>query len=249
MQLGLRPPESLSDPAKVGFYLLYGKASYHLYFLLVALQAYLLIPLLLPLARLRLSIWTMFGLGLLMQMAVYELNLRWFNWTYPGSQVLWYTLPLMLGVGVVARFDDFAAWFKRYFWLLMALLLGSAGAYLPLAVSAMQGQRVNNLHYNLSAWLFTSLCAVCICGACLLWQQKALWLRGVVAWFGLVSLKVYLLHPALLQLAERWWPPAGPEGQRLALVGLIGGLALLVSALLGHLLLRLPRLSLFLFGR
>lgn len=104
-----------------------------------------------------------------MQMAVYELNLRWFNWTYPGSQVLWYTLPLMLGVGVAARFDDFAAWFKRYFWLLMALLLGSAGAYLPLAVSAMQGQRVNNLHYNLSAWLFTSLCAICIYGACVFW--------------------------------------------------------------------------------
>lgn len=249
VSLGQRPQEVLTDPQKVQFYLLYGKSSYHMYFLLVALQAYFLIPLLLPLARARLSLWTALGVGLLLQLAVYFLNLHVFRWLYPGSVVVWYTLPLVLGVAVAARSSEFPAWFQRYRWWLTALLLGSAGAYLPLAVMSMQGQRVNGLHYNVSAWLFTSLCAVIIYGLCLHWTRWAVPFRNLVAWFGLVSLQVYLLHPALLQLAEKWWPPTGDEWHRTGVTLLSGYLVLVISALLGHLLLRAAPLSRFLFGR
>lgn len=247
--LGQRPQATLSDPQKVQFYLLYGKASYHLYFLLVAVQAYVLIPLLLPLARARLSLWTAMGVGVILQLAVYFLNFNVLKWTYPGSVVLWYTLPLVLGAAVAARSEEFPAWFRRYRWWLTALLLLAAGAYLPLSTAAMQGQPVSNLAYNLSTWLFTSLCTLVIYGVCLAWKERAVQLRNLVAWFGLVSLQVYLLHPALLQLAELWWPPAGNGWQRTSAALLSGYLALVISALLGHLLLRSAPLSRFLFGR
>ena len=111
-----RPPEVLSDPAKWEFYLLYGKASFHLYFLLVALEAYFILPLLLPLARRKPGILPMFLLGVIVQFGLFLLNRHVFKFQFPASTIFWYMLPVLLGVGVGANLKEFADWWRRYWW-------------------------------------------------------------------------------------------------------------------------------------
>ena len=74
-------------------------------------------------------------------------------------------------------------------------------------------------------------------------------LRRGVATLGTVSLQIYLLHPALLQALERWWPP--DHDSSWVLLGQVvcyALLATLIPAALGRALLR-TRLSVLLFGR
>ena len=245
---GQRPPEVLTDPGKWSFYLLYGKASYHLYFLLVALEVYLLLPLLLPLARKKPYITAALGLGLLAQWGAYELNRGVWQLQFPASTVLWYLLPVLLGVGVGARFAEFPAWWRRRWPVLVLLTALAYAAYLPTALDYLSGDLTSSTGYNVRSWLYTSLTALTLLGAAFHWQELAPRLRGAFGWLGTVSLQIYLLHPAALQLLERWQPPAGSGAQRLWVSAGYGLLALLLPALLARLLRRTP-LSPLLFGR
>lgn len=272
--LGNRPPEVLTDPAKWEFYLLYGKANFHMYFLLVALEVYFVLPLLLPLARRKWPIALMFVLGCLVQFGVLLLNRHVLKLQFPASTVLWYLLPVLLGVGVGARLSEFAGWWRRnWVWLVGAVLLAYA-VYLPTALALMRGERIDSLFYNTQSWLFTALMALNLLGFAYWWHGRAApttnepdadeslpspvkvglgaklsaGLRGALALLGTVSLQVYLIHPALQQILERWAAPTGSDTQRLLTVLLYGAIALLLPALLGRLLWN-TKLSRFLFGR
>ena len=72
--LGDRPWNELLRPDKWQLWLGYGKGNYHLYFLLVALESYVLLPLLLPLARARIRISAALALGLAVQIGIYWAN-------------------------------------------------------------------------------------------------------------------------------------------------------------------------------
>lgn len=245
---GGRPASVLGDPGQWTFYLLYGKASYHLYFLLVALEVYLLLPLLLPLARKKPYITAALGLGLLAQWGAYELNRSVLRLQFPASTVLWYLLPVLLGVGVGARFAEFPAWWRRRWPMLLLLTALAYAAYLPTALDYLSGDLTSSTGYNVRSWLYTSMMALTLLGAAFHWQDLAPRLRGAFGWLGTVSLQIYLLHPAALQLFERWQAPGGSPAQRLWVSAGYGLLALLLPALLARLIRRTP-LSPLLFGR
>lgn len=255
--LGNRPPEVLTDPAKWEFYLLNGKANFHLYFLLVALEVYLVLPLLLPLARRKPPIVLMFVVGCLVQLGVLMLNRHVLKMPFPASTVLWYLLPVLLGVGVGARLSEFAGWWRRNWTWLVGAVVAAYALYLPTALALMRGERVDSLFYNTQSWLFTTLMAINLLGVAYWWhgrttqaaeQKQAPWLRGALALLGTVSLQVYLIHPALQQILERWAAPTGSDTQRLLTVVLYGAVSLLLPAVLGRLIWN-TKLSRFLFGR
>ncbi|MCP2013648.1 peptidoglycan/LPS O-acetylase OafA/YrhL [Deinococcus sp. HSC-46F16] len=248
-----RPPETLTDPEQWAFWLLYGKASFHLYFLLVALEVYLLLPLLLPLARRRPPIGLMLGLGLAVQLGVYFLNREVLTLPFPASTVLWYLLPVLTGVGVGARLDEFPAWWRQRLPLLLGALAVVFALYLPTAVGNLKGESVVPLHYNALNWSYSILVALTLLGAAYAWQRRGPegggTLRRAIATLGTVSLPIYLIHPALLQFLE--YGVGIPDGGPLALAltaTLYFLIALLVPMLIGRLLLG-KRLGLFIFGR
>lgn len=245
---GQRAPETLTDPDRWRDWLLYGKASYHLYFLLVALEVYLLLPLLLPLARRRPSITAALLGGLAVQLGLYLLNREVLRLPFPASTVLWYALPVSLGLAVGARLEDFQAWWRRRRPVLLPLLAVAYAAYLPVALAYVRGTPVTPVVYSGLSWTYTALVALALLGLAYRLERGPQVLKRVVATLGTVSLPIYLLHPALLQALERAAAPDGTPPELALRVAAYGLIALLVPAVIGRRLLG-KRLGLLLFGR
>ncbi|ACO45991.1 putative acyltransferase [Deinococcus deserti VCD115] len=245
---GQRDAASLEDPQRWWTWLAYGKGSYHLYFLLVALEVYLVLPLLLPLARRRPSVSVALLAGLAAQIGAYFLNKEVLHLQFPASTAFWYVLPITLGVAVGARFGEFEDWWRRRRVILLPLLAAAYALYLPVALAYVRGERVTPLIYSTLSWTFTALVALALMGLAHRLQRGPDRVRVAVATLGTVSLQIYLLHPAVLQALELWRAPLGPPALMLAQVVIYALVALLVPAILGRALLR-TRLSTWVFGR
>ncbi|MBB6018162.1 acyltransferase [Deinococcus radiopugnans] len=245
---GQRPASTLTDPDKWLFYLQYGKASYHLYFLLVALEVYLVIPLLLPLARRRPPIVLALLLGAALQLGIYLLNRSVLRVPYPASTVLWYMLPITVGMAVGARLDDFPAWWRKYRLVLIAAAATAYALYLPQALAYVRGEPLNPMVYSGLSWAYTTLMALTVLGVAYSLQRLSRRWRVGLGTIGMFSLQIYLIHPAILQTLERLHSPGGdPLVFALTTLGYFL-LALLLPAMLALLLVD-TRLSKFIFGR
>lgn len=228
-------------------YLFWGKAYFHLYFLAVAMQLYVLLPFLLPTARLRPPFWAVLIAIVALTLAVYWFNRLVYRVPYSGSYVLWYTPVVLLGVWLAtqtARLDTVL----RRGWL---LALGCAGVglwlYLPLALDAIRGQAVNTFQYQVGNWLFTAGISFLLLAAAY-WLSTREWrVVSGVGVLGRYSLQIYLLHPLILAELARWGlAGALPVRFGLPLFFLLG---LLAPFGLAWLIARAPRVSLAIFGR
>ncbi|MFC6666194.1 acyltransferase [Deinococcus radiopugnans] len=218
---GQRPASTLTDPDKWLFYLQYGKASYHLYFLLVALEVYLVIPLLLPLARRRPPIVLALLLGAALQLGIYLLNRSVLRVPYPASTVLWYMLPITVGMAVGARLDDFPAWWRKYRLVLIAAAATAYALYLPQALAYVRGEPLNPMVYSGLSWAYTTLMALTVLGVAYSLQRLSRRWRVGLGTIGMFSLQIYLIHPAILQTLERLHSPGGSAGLRAYHLGVL----------------------------
>lgn len=228
-------------------YLFWGKAYFHLYFLAVAMQLYLLLPLVLPLARMRPPFWAVLIAIVALTMGVYWFNRLVYQVPYTGSYVLWYTPVVLLGMWLATQTDRLATVLRRG-WL---LALGCAGfglwLYLPLALAVLQRLPVNTFHYQVGNWLFTTgISFLLLAVAYWLSTREWRWVSGIAA-LGRYSLQIYLIHPMILMELARWGLTSVLQVRfGLPLFYLLG---LLVPFGLAWLLSRRPRLSTALFGR
>ncbi|GGM07463.1 acyltransferase [Deinococcus aerophilus] len=245
---GQRPPETLTDPEKWLFYLQYGKGSYHLYFLLVALEVYVVIPLLLPLARRRPPIALALVIGAALQAGVYQLNREVLHLPFPASTVLWYLLPVTVGMAVGARLDEFPAWWRRHRPVIVSLAALAYALYLPQALAYVRGEALTPMVYSGLSWAYTTLMAVTLLGVAYSLQRFAGPVRVLLGVIGTVSLQIYLIHPAILQALETWHIPVGSPAAFGLTVTAYFLTALTLPAVLGRVLLgRWP--GTLLFGR
>ncbi|WP_244187476.1 hypothetical protein [Thermus tenuipuniceus] len=95
-----------------------------LYFLAVALQLTLLLPLFLPLLRRRPHGLVFLLLGVGLTLLVYFLNRHYRFLPYPGSFVLWYTPAIVLGLYLASRLELLPRLLR--FWPLALLAAGGA---------------------------------------------------------------------------------------------------------------------------
>ena len=228
-------------------YLFWGKAYFHLYFLAVAMQLYVLLPLLLPVARLRPPFWAVLIAIVALTMAVYWFNRLVYRVPYTGSYVLWYTPVVLLGVWLATQTARLDAVLRRG-WL---LALGCAGAglwlYLPLALDALRGQTVNTFQYQVGNWLFTAGVSFLLLAVAYWLSTRAWRLTAGVEALGRYSLQIYLLHPLILAELARWGLASALQARfGLPLFYLTG---LLIPFGLAWLIARAPRVSLAIFGR
>ena len=245
---GQRDAQSLQDPAQWRSWLLYGKASFHLYFLLVALEVYAVLPLLVLVARRRPRITDTLLVGIPLQIGIYFLNRYVLHLHYPTSSVLWYILPLLLGVPVGSRLREFPQWWLEHRWVLLALTVAVFAIYLPEALRFLRTGHATPVLFDALTWAYTTLVALNLLGLVWRMQLNPGLLQRWLARLGIVSLQVYLLHPAVLQFLEGWNPPHGSAAQVMTTLGVYLMIAVLIPALLAHMVRRTP-VSLLLFGR
>lgn len=109
-------------------YLFWGKAYFHLYFLAVAMQLYLLLPLVLPLARRRPPFWATLIAIVALTMGVYWFNRLGYRLPYTGSFVLWYTPVILLGVWLATQVDRMEIVLRRGWLLALGATIGGCGS-------------------------------------------------------------------------------------------------------------------------
>jgi peptidoglycan/LPS O-acetylase OafA/YrhL len=233
--------------ARLDDYLLWGKAYFHLYFLAVALQLYLVLPLVVPWVRRSPPFWlvllTMVGVTL----GAYVFN-RWvYRMPYVGSWLLWYTPTVLLGLWLASQQHRLPQIVRRgMIWSLFGACVGLA-VYLPLALAVLRGNPVNTFLYQVANWLYTGCVSfVLLSVAWWLSQQAWRWVEGVRL-LGRYSLQIYLLHPLVISELSRWEAFPEPLGARFALP--IYLMTALLLPLVAALLLSRLRLSVLVFGR
>lgn len=241
-------PEVLTDPERWRVWVQYGKGYFHLYFLLIVLQFYLVLPLLLPLWRRRWPFLAVLLGAFGLQLGVYALNRGGLiHFRYPATMALWYVPALTLGMYFGASPGMFEGlWARWRVWIALAAGLALAW-YLPVSLARLEGLPVNSFGYSAANWAYTAAAVLALFGlAHLLAPLRARWQAGLV-YLGTVSLQIYLLHPAVLWLLERLGFPQDTSGF-LGVLVLYGLVALGVPVGVARLL-EGTTLSRWLFGR
>lgn len=210
---GQDDPAALRDPHRWQVWVQYGKGYFHLYFLLIVLQFYLVLPLLLPLWRRRWPFLAVLLAAFAGQFLVYGLNRAGvLDFRFPGTMALWYVPALTLGMYFGANDGAFEALWSRWRgWFAAAAGLALLW-YVPVSVAALGGAQVSTLTYSAANWTYTAAAVLALFGAAQVLAPLRGWWRPVLVYLGTVSLQIYLLHPALLWLLERLGFPQDTAG-------------------------------------
>ncbi|MGG1556189.1 acyltransferase [Paenibacillus ferrarius] len=176
-------------------------SGYHLYFMIIIVQFYLLFPLLVW--AVRNAAWfrrTLAFWGLAIQVGVY-IYTHWFGTiAHKPELCITYFGYFLIGGAIGMNYTAFRAWLERSkSWFIPASLLCGL-IYTGLYLAGLKGYTFENTWYELF-WLLYSLGI----GISLIWLSKWLlekWARigQMFVSLGAVSFGVYLMHPALLSL-------------------------------------------------
>ena len=177
-----------------------GKAWYHLYFFVLVLELYVLLPLLVPLFARRPPFWAIALGASLTQAAVYLLNRFVFLHSFQ-STILWDVLPIALGLWLWSRPLPLPEVLKRALWPSLAAVLLGLAAYLPAAVAVQLHQPLNTAVYQFGQWGYAAGMSVFV-----LTLSAALGtnrLSKILSFLGAESLIIYVLHPLAILALDR----------------------------------------------
>lgn len=170
-----------------------GKAAYHLYFFVLVLEMYLLLPILRPLFRRRPPFWQIALPALALQACLYFANRYLFYRAFEGT-ILWHILPVALGLWLMGRAGRLDAVLNRGRWAAGVAALAALSVYLPLAIAAqLPHSAINTMWYQFASWGYTasfSLLMLALAGS--LGRNR---FTALLAFLGAESLAIYVMHP------------------------------------------------------
>ncbi|WP_027881501.1 acyltransferase [Meiothermus rufus] len=201
---GTLPPLT---PERISLYLLWGKSYFHLYYMVLAIQLVLLMPLLLPVLRRKVPAWAILLPSFGLTLAFYWANRLYWQIPFPGSTLIWYLPTLAVGLTLVHHMPRLEALMPRYrVWGLVFVGLGMA-LYLPLAYDAIRNIPVNTFQYQVGYWIYSSAASLVLVSLALGLARTPL--SPALQLLGRYSLQIYLIHPLVIRLLER--TPHFPE--------------------------------------
>jgi peptidoglycan/LPS O-acetylase OafA/YrhL len=195
------PPSVLLDTDRWRVWLLWGKAWYHLYFLVLALQLYLVFPFILAaLRRKRIGLGSLALVGLAAQLAAHWAHARWIRSPFPASMLIWYVMPVLCGVWVGLHLEEWPSIWRRLRFVAIPLLVLGWAIYLPQGYLRVKGLPVNSHLYHFSYWAYTLGVAFCGLTFCRWLQRRGGRTARTFQSLGGYTMAIYLVHPMLLHL-------------------------------------------------
>ncbi len=173
--------------------LLTGTAHFHLYFFVLVLEMYVLLPLLVPLFQKRPPFWLVAFAAIMLQGGIYVLNRYVFLHRFQ-STILWDILPVALGLWLFSQSERLEALRNRGRWAAGVVTLAALAVYSPLAVAIMLPHaHINTALYQIGQWVYTAGMSFLI--LTLGWALGRNRLTAILAFFGAESLAIYVMHP------------------------------------------------------
>ena len=169
-----------------------GKAEFHLYFFVLVLELYVLLPLLVPLFRCRPPFWAA-ALGAIgLQAVVYFANRFLFYRQFDGT-ILWDILPVALGLWLFSQSERLEANLRKGAWVAGVVTLAMLMLYTPLAINVQLHQPANTGLYQMGQWGFTA--GMSFLALSLAYALGRNSLTALLQYFGAESLAIYVMHP------------------------------------------------------
>lgn len=225
---------------------LIGKASFHLYFLFVLLQLYVLIPLLLPVWRKRPSFLLFLLSTIMLTMAVYWSNRLFFRFQLLASIVLWYLPSVALGMWLGSQAERIPQILKRGAVGAGIVAVFSGAYFVSLSLASLRHIRPDTFHYQVSGWLYFASMGFLLLFVAEYGSARKVRTDWLVA-LGRNSMPIYIAHPLVLYYMKQLYHAETLKGivltillYTLTTIGVPLFLAWLASKL---------RLSALLFGR
>ncbi|MHA6480470.1 acyltransferase [Paenibacillus sp. strain BS8-2] len=177
--------------------LIWGDANYHLYFMAIIIQLYLIFPLLMGLIRwLKLKAWHVAVLGIAVQITFLYIHNEIYKFEYATTIILNYFAVFGIGAAIGMVYEAFAKrWIHAAWTGPLAMLVGFM--YMLCLLSAKSG-----VMYPMPIYItLYSIYAVLI-GVTLIWggkliAERATRLTGWLLALGSASFGIYFIHPAI----------------------------------------------------
>ncbi|TCZ76870.1 acyltransferase [Paenibacillus albiflavus] len=189
----------------------WGKAGYHLYYMILICQFYLLFPILMTLTKKsRLFERNLALIGLLIQGGFY-VYVHWFhNIPHRATLSVTYFALFLIGAVIGIHYHTIVKWIERHTLWLMPLAILTGCLYVGLNWSLKYDQVPIETTWIMLAYnTYALLMAVALIGAGKHLMKLSPKVSTIMLRLGKASFGVYLLHPAILSLYKRFFPPSG----------------------------------------
>ncbi len=196
--LGLEPHLSLG---RIGKMLLTGTAEFHLYFFVLVIELYLVLPLLLPLFKRRPPFWAVALGAVVFQAVFYALN-RFVLLHKFQTTIFWDTLPVALGLWLWGQAERWPEIFRRGHLPALGLTAAALVIYTDLGIKTLLPPvHINTAVYQGGQWAFTAGMSFLILALSAALGRSRL--TAVLAFLGAESLGIYVMHPLAIILLDR----------------------------------------------
>ncbi|WP_248930497.1 acyltransferase [Paenibacillus hamazuiensis] len=184
-------------------------AAYHLYFIVIIVQFYLLFPLLMTLCArfvwFRRLLWLV---GLTIQVVFYEIQRYGYSFEHSASLCATYFSLFTLGGFIGLYYDAFVAWLGKHIgWIAPAALLCGGAFMMLFELEQWKGIYLPAIWYELLFNLYPILAS-----AAFIWFGRLLTVRvprlsQALLALGAASFGIYLVHPSVLSFWRTYFLP------------------------------------------
>lgn len=190
----------LLNPGTLIPMLMWGKAMFHLYFMVILVQLVLVFPVLnAAVKRYSGSFGVLVGLALALQILAFFVQSK-IKFSYPATTIFWYITPVVPAIWIGQHYNE---WVEHRCRIWSTVRVASAFAawicFMGVSYVELLNENVNGFASNFSLQVYGLFATILFIGVAAQLTGEPTSLRRGLAWVGVRSLPMYLIHPFLMR--------------------------------------------------